>query len=54
MIHAMTVMPAVSVRRIRLPSVTGVMPQSMADWISLSSKPPYGPINTAIDCPAPR
>ena len=46
-----TVMPAVSVRRIRRPSVMGIAPTATADATSLSSKPPSGPINTAISCP---
>ena len=42
-IHAITVIPAVSVRRIRLPSVTGFMPYAIAACSSDSSKPPSGP-----------
>ena len=45
-------MPAVSVRRIRRPSVMGIAPTATADATSLSSKPPSGPINTAIYCHA--
>ena len=43
---AVVVMPAVSVLRIRLPSVMGVMPFSWASAISSSAKPPSGPMNT--------
>ena len=43
-VKATVVMPAVSVRKIRLPSVTGRMPASCASWISSGAKPPSGPI----------
>lgn len=43
--------PAVSVRRIRFPRLTGFTPIFSASWISSSSKPPSGPINTATCCP---
>ena len=46
-----TASPAVSVRRIRCPSVIGRTPFSCAYAISASSKPPSGPIRIAADVP---
>ena len=46
-----TVRPAVSVLRIRFPRVMGTKPAACASFTSSSSKPPSGPMNTAIFCP---
>ena len=41
--------PAVSVRRIRLPSVTGMNPAASRPAISAADIPPSGPISTPMD-----